>query len=91
MVLEKSPGPRPQGYMIDFFGPGYDAAEAMGVLPRLQELGYHFEEASWLDETGRRRARLRFAQFGKIMQGRMLSILRPDLEQALREQLSDHN
>ena len=61
MVLEQAPGPRPQGYMIDFFGPGYDAAEAIGVLPRLQELGYRFEEASWLDETGRRRARLRFA------------------------------
>lgn len=87
-MLEKAPGPRPQGYMIDFFGPGYDAAEAMGVLPRLQELGYRFEEAIWLDETGRCRARLRFEQFGKIVQGRLFSILRPDLEQALREQLS---
>jgi 2-polyprenyl-6-methoxyphenol hydroxylase-like FAD-dependent oxidoreductase len=88
VVLEKAPGPRPQGYMIDFFGPGYDAAEAMGVLPRLEELGYRFEEASWLDETGRRRARLRFEQFGKIEQDRLFSILRPDLEQALREQLA---
>lgn len=88
VVLEKAPGPRPQGYMIDFFGAGYDAAEAMGVLPRLQELGYRYEEASWLDETGRRRARLRFEQFAKIVQGRLFSILRPDLERALREQLS---
>ena len=23
VVLEKAPGPRPQGYMIDFFGPGF--------------------------------------------------------------------
>ncbi|MGH3923505.1 MAG: FAD-dependent oxidoreductase [Pseudonocardiaceae bacterium] len=30
VVLEKAPGPRTQGYMTDFFGPGYDAAEAMG-------------------------------------------------------------
>ena len=90
VVLEKAPGPRPQGYMIDFFGPGYDAAEAMGVLPRLRQLGYRFEEASWLDETGRCRARLRFEEFGKIMQGRLFSILRPDLEQALREQLSSN-
>lgn len=88
VVLEKAPGPRPQGYMIDFFGPGYDAAEAMGVLPRLRQLGYRFEEASWLDATGRCRARLRFEQFGKIVQGRLFSILRPDLEQALREHLS---
>ena len=28
--LERSPGSRLQGYMIDFFGPGYDTAEAMG-------------------------------------------------------------
>lgn len=33
LILDNAPGPRPQGYMIDFFGPGYDAAEAMGVLP----------------------------------------------------------
>lgn len=89
VVLERAPGPRPQGYMIDFFGPGYDAAEAMGVLPRLRELGYRFEEASWLDENGRRRARLRFDHFGKVVKGRLFSILRPDLERALREHLGD--
>ena len=89
VVLEKASGPRPQGYMIDFFGPGYDAAEAMGVLPRMQQLGYHFDEASWLDGAGRRRARLRFDQFRKIMRGRLFSIMRPDIEQALREHLSD--
>lgn len=89
VVLEKAPGPRPQGYMIDFFGPGYDAAEAMGLLGRLAELGYRFEEVSWLDENRRRRAGLRFAQFGKIVQGRLFSILRPDLERVLREQLRD--
>jgi hypothetical protein len=26
--------------MIDFFGLGYEAAEAMGLLPRIQELSY---------------------------------------------------
>ncbi|GGY07995.1 hypothetical protein GCM10010510_62370 [Streptomyces anandii JCM 4720] len=28
-----------------FFGPGYDAAEAMGVLPWLTELSYAVSEA----------------------------------------------
>jgi 2-polyprenyl-6-methoxyphenol hydroxylase-like FAD-dependent oxidoreductase len=37
VVLERAPTPREQGYMIDFFGPGFDAAEAMGLLPRLRE------------------------------------------------------
>ncbi|HEY4018954.1 MAG TPA: FAD-dependent monooxygenase [Pseudonocardiaceae bacterium] len=88
VVLEKAPGPRSQGYMIDFFGVGYDAAEAMGVLPRIQELGYHVDEVSFLDETGRRRAALPFGQVAKSVGGRLLSIMRPDLELALRESLS---
>ena len=49
-VLDKAQGPRTQGYMMDFFGPGYDAAEAMGLLPRLRELGYRVEE---MDLPGR--------------------------------------
>ncbi|MQA88146.1 MAG: FAD-dependent oxidoreductase [Streptosporangiales bacterium] len=86
VVVEKSPGPRSQGYMIDFFGPGYDAAEAMGVLPRLKELGYRAEAVSYLDESGRRRAGLDYARFGRMVaDGRLLTIMRPDLELALRE------
>ncbi|CAM01046.1 2-polyprenyl-6-methoxyphenol hydroxylase-like FAD-dependent oxidoreductase [Saccharopolyspora erythraea NRRL 2338] len=89
VVLEKAPGPRETGYMIDFFGPGYDAAEAMGLLPRLRELGYRVEEVSYVDETGRRRAGLSTSKLTKAVGGRLLSIMRPDLERALREQLPD--
>jgi 2-polyprenyl-6-methoxyphenol hydroxylase-like FAD-dependent oxidoreductase len=89
-VLEKAPGPRAGGYMIDFFGPGYDAAEAMGVLPRILELGYHVDELAYRDEAGRRRAGLRFARFAKAAGGRVISVMRPDLERALREHLPDH-
>lgn len=84
-VLEKAPGPRAGGYMIDFFGPGYDAAEAMGVLPRILELGYHVEEVAYCDESGRRRAGLHYDRFAKAAGGRVISVMRPDLERALRE------
>jgi 2-polyprenyl-6-methoxyphenol hydroxylase-like FAD-dependent oxidoreductase len=87
VVLEKAPEPRTQGYMIDFFGPGYDAAEAMGLLPRMRELSYRIQEAAFLDATGRQRAALSYGQFAKVVDGRMFSIMRPDLERALREQL----
>ncbi|HJP80260.1 MAG TPA: FAD-dependent oxidoreductase [Pseudonocardiaceae bacterium] len=90
VVLEKAPGPRQQGYMIDFFGPGYDAAQAMGALPWLEEHAYEVQEASYLDETGRRRAGIRYAQFTKALGGRALSIMRPDIERALREHLPDN-
>ncbi|HEY8455043.1 MAG TPA: FAD-dependent oxidoreductase [Actinopolymorphaceae bacterium] len=87
VVLEKAPGPRTQGYMIDFFGPGYDAVEAMGLLPRVRELGYRVEEASYVDRRGRRRAALDFGRFAKALGGRLVSIMRPDLERVLREAL----
>jgi 2-polyprenyl-6-methoxyphenol hydroxylase-like FAD-dependent oxidoreductase len=87
VVLERAPGPRTQGYMIDFIGPGYDAAEAMGILPRLRELAYPVEEAGYYDESGRRRAVIRYAAFANPVGGRLLSIMRPDLELTLRESL----
>ncbi len=87
VVIEKSPGPRKQGYMIDFFGLGYDVAQAMGILPRLQELGYQLDEVCYVDESGQRRAGLNYARFQRVLNGRLLSIMRPDLELALREQV----
>lgn len=87
VVLEKAPGPRTQGYMIDFFGAGYDAAQAMGLLPRLRELGYDVVAAEYVDATGRTRGRLGFGQFARAVGGRLVSIMRPDLELALRERL----
>ncbi|GAA2060995.1 FAD-dependent monooxygenase [Streptomyces albiaxialis] len=86
-VLEKAPGPRPQGYMIDFFAPGHDAAEAMGVLPRLRELGYRVDEAAFVDGHGRRRAAIPYARLERVVGGKLLSIMRPDLERGLREHL----
>ncbi|MFI7242773.1 FAD-dependent monooxygenase [Streptomyces qinglanensis] len=86
-IVEHARGPREQGYMIDFFGVGYEAAEEMGLLPRLKELGYQISEAAFVDERGRRRAGLDYAQFSEVAGGKLLSIMRPDLELALREDL----
>jgi 2-polyprenyl-6-methoxyphenol hydroxylase-like FAD-dependent oxidoreductase len=87
VVVERATGPRTTGYMIDFFGPGYDAAERMGVLPRLIESGYRVEEAAYVDSRGRRVAGLRFDRLARAVDGRLLSIMRPDLERAFREDL----
>ncbi|CAL9480293.1 putative protein [Actinosynnema sp. ALI-1.44] len=87
VVAERAPGPRPEGYMIDFFGPGYDVADRLGLLPRVHELGYRFIEAGYHDETGRRRAGLNFERFAQTLDGRMTSIMRPDVERILREDL----
>ncbi|GAA1572056.1 FAD-dependent monooxygenase [Kribbella hippodromi] len=83
-VLERSPAPRRQGYMIDFFGPGYDAIRAMGLLPALEQVAYHVDEAVFVDEHGRRRGAIGISEFAS---GDLASVMRPDLEQVLRENL----
>ena len=83
-VVERAPGPRPQGYMIDFFGPGLDAVTAMGLLPAVREVAYQVHGATLLDERGRRRGTVDTSQFAT---GALLNVMRPDLERVLREHL----
>jgi choline dehydrogenase-like flavoprotein len=68
-LLEQAPTPRIQGYMIDFFGPGYDAAERMYVLPQLAELGYQVDELRYHDDAGRTRARLSYRRIADALDG----------------------
>lgn len=89
VVLERAPGPREQGYLIDFFGAGYDAAEVIGVLPAIQDAAYRIDEASLIDGNGCRRAALPYRHITAALDGRLCSIMRPDLEKALRDNLPD--
>jgi 2-polyprenyl-6-methoxyphenol hydroxylase-like FAD-dependent oxidoreductase len=84
-VVERAPGPRAQGYMIDFFGPGFEAITAMGLEPRLRELASPVEEFSYIDDRGRTTVSVDYALFAKAVDGGMVSIMRPALEQLLRE------
>lgn len=89
-VLERAEGPRPDGYMMDFFGPGFDASDRMGLLPRLREVAYSVDAVEYVDaESGRRTAGIDYAQFAKAVRGRLLSLMRPDLELALLDALGD--
>ncbi|WP_149182220.1 FAD-dependent monooxygenase [Streptomyces sp. TRM49041] len=90
LVVDHAPGPRPQGYMMDFFGPGYEALTAMGLLPRLKELGYRTKEFRYIDERGGKRAGLAYSRFEKAARGGMVSIMRPDLERLLREAAEEY-
>ena len=85
VVVERSPTPRDQGYMIDFFGPGYDAITAMGLMSATREVAYGLDEAVLLDERGRQRASLDPAQF--VADVPRLDLMRPDLEHVLRDSL----
>ncbi len=83
LLLEKAPSLRDDGYMIDFFSSGYDVAERMGLIPRLQEAAYKVPSIDWVDKNGKRQAGFDYDLFSKLQKGRVLSFLRGDLERAL--------
>jgi len=89
-VLERADGPRADGYMMDFFGLGFDAAERMGVLPRLREAAYRIGAVEYVDaRSGRRTASIDYDRFAEALDGRLLSLMRPDLELVLLDALAD--
>lgn len=89
VVLERAPEPDERGYLIDFYGAGYEAAEAIGVLPAVKDASYRIDEATLVDEQGRRRADLPYNQIAKALGGRVSSMLRTDLTSVLRGNLPD--
>jgi 2-polyprenyl-6-methoxyphenol hydroxylase-like FAD-dependent oxidoreductase len=88
-LLEKSAAPRPDGYMMDFFGPGVEAAERIGLYPRLAAVAYHVEAAEYVDPAGRPTSSIDYDQFARLAGGKVLSLLRPDMERAALAALDD--
>ncbi|MGH8875745.1 MAG: FAD-dependent monooxygenase [Stackebrandtia sp.] len=89
IVVEQAPGPRTQGYMIDFFGPGFDAATRTGLEPRVRELGYKVKEFGYVDKSGKVKARIDYPRFTASVSGGLVSIMRPDIELLLREPVQE--
>lgn len=88
-IVERAPAPRESGYLIDFFGAGFDAAERLGLLPALRDRAESFEELRSVDSAGRVRAKLPISLVEQAMAGRYLTIMRPRIIEALLEALPE--
>ncbi|MFC7457655.1 FAD-dependent monooxygenase [Brachybacterium sp. GCM10030267] len=86
-VLEASPGPRGGGYMIDFFGPGFLAAERMGILEELRSRGNVFDGVRFARPDGTPSGTIDVGPLVEAAGGRYFSILRPEVELGLLAQL----
>jgi 2-polyprenyl-6-methoxyphenol hydroxylase-like FAD-dependent oxidoreductase len=40
LVIERDPAVRKEGYMMDFFGTGWDVADRMGLLDDIRDIRY---------------------------------------------------
>lgn len=89
LLIERTPGLRDEGYMIDFLSSGYDVAELMGIIPRLKEIHYPIPEVVYVDHNGRRVAGLDYKLFYRLQKGRVFNFMRGDLERVLFEELPE--
>ncbi len=90
VIVEIADGPRDEGYMVDFFGLGYEAAGRLGLLERLREIHYSIDELVYVDGAGRRRFGIPYpALRRRLFEGCHFNFLRGDLERVLRDELGE--
>lgn len=82
-LFEQAPALRTGGYLVDFWGLGYEIAERMGIVPTLRQCGYLMERLCMVDARGREEAALDMTPMRKMLHGRFISIARADLAAAL--------
>jgi 2-polyprenyl-6-methoxyphenol hydroxylase-like FAD-dependent oxidoreductase len=78
-IVEVSPKLRTGGYIIDFWGAGFDIADRMGLLPEITRVGYRVREVRVVNRSGKRVAGFPVEAFSRITQGRYISLPRGEL------------
>ncbi|HEY4320073.1 MAG TPA: FAD-binding domain [Gemmatimonadales bacterium] len=79
LIVESAPQLRTDGYVIDFWGLGYDIAEKMGLVDEIRALGYQVREVRYVGRNGQKRGGFNVDVFGRITNGRFTSVRRSDL------------
>lgn len=75
-IVEKSSHLRTDGYIIDFWGAGFDIAGRMGLLPEIIREGYRVQEVRVVNSSGKRVAGFPAQAFARATQGRYASLPR---------------
>jgi 2-polyprenyl-6-methoxyphenol hydroxylase-like FAD-dependent oxidoreductase len=82
-LIECAPALRTSGYVIDFWGLGYDIAERMGLANEINRVGYHIREMRVVNDNGDRITGLGTRVFRELTGGRFVTLGRSDLSRLL--------
>jgi 2-polyprenyl-6-methoxyphenol hydroxylase-like FAD-dependent oxidoreductase len=82
-LVEAAPAPRAGGYMIDFWGVGYDVAERMGLRDAVHAAGYDLQEVRYVDARGRTVGRIGIEVMRRELGDRFVSLSRGGLATTL--------
>lgn len=78
-LIETAPALRTGGYMIDFWGVGFEVAERMGLLEEVREAGYELQEVRYLDASGRQAGSISANTMRRELGDRFTSLPRGEL------------
>ena len=82
-LIEQAPAPRRGGYVIDFWGLGYDIAERMGLIEEINRAGYHIRDMRIVDAKGKQISGFGTSVFLELTGGRYVTVGRSALSQLL--------
>lgn len=89
MLIERAPAFRTGGYMIDFWGIGYQVSRKMGIESVIRGAGYDVESVRSLGSDGTTRAELRVDVFRRMVGDGFTSLPRGDLAAAIYRTVED--
>jgi 2-polyprenyl-6-methoxyphenol hydroxylase-like FAD-dependent oxidoreductase len=86
-LVELAPALRTGGYVIDFWGLGYDIAERMGLARDIEDIGYHIREMRIVNDRGECVSGFGTKVFRELTSGRFVTLGRSDLSRLLFEKI----
>lgn len=86
-LVEHAPALRTGGYVIDFWGLGYDIAERMGLAGHIDDIGYHIREMRIVDDRGVRVTGFDTKILRELTGGRFVTLWRSDMSRLLFERI----
>lgn len=89
-LIEAAPALRAGGYMIDFWGVGFEVADRMGLVPEVRQAGYALQEVRYLDARGRHRGSITAKTMRRELGDRFTSLPRGELAAIIFRSLGGH-
>ncbi|ADD44975.1 FAD-dependent oxidoreductase [Stackebrandtia nassauensis] len=89
LIVEKAPGRRSSGYMVNLLGTGYDAADRLGLVPALRPNDLGVFTSMIVNPDGSQKFTIPAALTQAALGKRAITVFRGDLESALYEAVRD--
>jgi len=82
-LVENAPCLQTGGYIIDFWGVGFDIADRMGLLQRIRQQGYVMQEVKIVNPSGKRISGFPVKSLSRVVQARYISLARSALSASI--------